>query len=141
MMHDPAMHIRCPHCRNPIEVVDDVPASDVTCTSCGSSFSLVGGETMSYRPSTGEQVTHFQLLEELGTGAYGTVWKARDTELDRIVAVKIPRVVQLGPEETELFLREAPGRGTAAAPEHREPSTKSVATTTRSTSSATSLTV
>jgi serine/threonine protein kinase len=35
------------------------------------------------------------------------VWKARDTELDRIVAVKIPRDSQLGSAETELFLREA----------------------------------
>ncbi|MEW4529948.1 protein kinase [Maioricimonas sp. JC845] len=121
MMHDPAMHIRCPHCRNPIELLDDVQITDVTCTSCGSSFSLVGSETMSYRPSTGEQVTHFQLLEELGTGAYGTVWKARDTELDRIVAVKIPRVVQLGPEETELFLREA-----RAAAQLRHPNIVSV---------------
>ncbi|WP_197444291.1 serine/threonine-protein kinase [Maioricimonas rarisocia] len=115
------MHIRCPHCRNPIELIDDTPVSDLTCTSCGSSFSLVGSETMSYRPSTGEQVTHFELQEELGTGAYGTVWKARDTELDRIVAVKIPRVVQLGLEETEMFLREA-----RAAAQLRHPNIVSV---------------
>ncbi|MEW4527962.1 protein kinase [Maioricimonas sp. JC845] len=115
------MHIRCPHCRNPIEVVEEISTNDITCTSCGSSFSLVGGDTMSYRPSMGEQVTHFQLLEPLGTGAYGTVWKARDTELERIVAVKIPRVVQLGPKETELFLREA-----RAAAQLRHPNIVSV---------------
>jgi serine/threonine protein kinase len=35
------------------------------------------------------------------------VWKARDTELDRTVALKIPRKGQLDPGETEQFLREA----------------------------------
>ncbi|MEW4530220.1 serine/threonine-protein kinase [Maioricimonas sp. JC845] len=121
MKNDPAMHIRCPHCRNPIEVVNDMQVTDLTCTSCGSSFSLVGSETMSYRPTMGEQVTHFELLDELGTGAFGTVWKARDTELDRIVAVKVPRVVQLGSEETEMFLREA-----RAAAQLRHPNIVSV---------------
>jgi serine/threonine protein kinase len=35
------------------------------------------------------------------------VWKARDTELDRIIALKIPRKGQLDLNETEQFLREA----------------------------------
>ena len=38
------MHVRCPHCRNPIELVDDASLSDVVCPTCGSSFSLVIGE-------------------------------------------------------------------------------------------------
>ncbi len=35
------------------------------------------------------------------------VWKARDTKLDRTVAVKIPRSGQTDPVEAEQFLREA----------------------------------
>lgn len=33
----------------------------------------------------------FELLEELGAGSFGNVFRARDTELDRIVAIKVLR--------------------------------------------------
>ena len=32
--------IRCPHCHNPIDVVNDDPSGDVSCPSCGSYFNL-----------------------------------------------------------------------------------------------------
>ena len=48
-----------------------------------------------------------QVEEQVGVGAFGSVWKARDLELDRTVAVKIPRKGQLDEDETEQFLREA----------------------------------
>ena len=54
-----------------------------------------------------KRIDRFELLQRLGAGGFGTVWKARDTELDRLVAVKIPRRGQLTPTETEQFLREA----------------------------------
>jgi hypothetical protein len=40
-----AMHLVCPHCRNPIEVVETVPTGEVVCPSCGSSFHLEGEPT------------------------------------------------------------------------------------------------
>ncbi|HKB36353.1 MAG TPA: serine/threonine-protein kinase, partial [Gemmataceae bacterium] len=50
----------------------------------------------------------FELLEELGSGSFGYVFRARDTELDRTVAVKILRAGRLAsPEDVERFLREA----------------------------------
>lgn len=52
-------------------------------------------------------LARFELLEEVGTGRFGSVWKARDTELQRHVAVKIPRHDQLEPKETVAFLRDA----------------------------------
>ncbi|MEO2024976.1 MAG: serine/threonine-protein kinase [Fuerstiella sp.] len=102
------MHVRCPHCRNPIELVDEGSMSDMDCPSCGSSFSLVGTDTTAtFRPDTVKSIGHFDLQEQLGMGAFGTVWKAHDTELDRTAAIKIPRQGQLNAEDSDKFLREA----------------------------------
>lgn len=101
------MHIRCPHCHGPLEIVEDEGLKEVTCSSCGSSFSLVGNDsTTSYRAKS-RRIAHFELIDQLGLGAFGSVWKAKDTQLDRTVAIKIPRVGQLDSEEVEMFLREA----------------------------------
>jgi len=99
------LHIRCPHCRHPIEIVDE--AADVTCPSCDSRFSLLGDETVPHDATGSSEIGRFELLGKLGIGAFGTVWRARDPELDRDVAIKIPRKDQLTLAETELFLREA----------------------------------
>ena len=50
----------------------------------------------------------FELVSELGAGSFGYVFRARDTELDRTVAVKIQRAGSLADhEEASRFLREA----------------------------------
>ena len=50
----------------------------------------------------------FELVERIGIGAFGEVWTAHDSELDRTVAVKIPRKDQLTAEEAEAFLAGGP---------------------------------
>ncbi len=114
-----AIHIRCPHCHNRVEIVEQAPAANVTCPQCGSHFTLADNETIDYenlpspvlgRGAGGEgvrRIPHFELIELLGQGHFGSVYKARDTKLGRIVALKIPRRGQLLPEDVEDFLREA----------------------------------
>ena len=54
------------------------------------------------------RVGKFELLEELGIGSFGHVFRAHDTELDRTVAIKIPRAGRLAShEDIDRFLREA----------------------------------
>ncbi len=50
---------------------------------------------------------HFDLLEQLGTGGFGVVWKSRDRRLNRIVAVKIPHAHRLDARSRANLLREA----------------------------------
>jgi hypothetical protein len=47
------MHILCPHCRNPIEVVKLRPREEIVCHSCGPGFRLETGSPSSGRPSPG----------------------------------------------------------------------------------------
>ncbi len=50
----------------------------------------------------------FDLVEELGAGSFGHVFRARDAELNRTVAIKIPRAGVLASlDDVERFLREA----------------------------------
>jgi hypothetical protein len=103
------MHFICPNCNTSVEV-PSTAGQQVVCPSCGSSFPLASSPTVVWLPTVGQRkLGRFELIDRVGTGAFGTVYKARDTELDRIVAVKVPRTITLddGSEEGDRFLREA----------------------------------
>ena len=102
------MHVLCPHCHNPIEVVKLTPREEVACPACGSTFRLEGGATTGSENSAGWKVGRFDLIETVGHGGFGTVYKARDPELDRTVAIKIlPAHLSSSPELKARFEREA----------------------------------
>jgi WD40 repeat protein len=111
--------IRCPNCHQAIEVAVDAALTDLECGKCGGRFSLVD-PTDTTAPSL-LTMGRFQLVERIGMGTFGTVWKARDATLDRTVAVKIPRQGGMTRDEQEKFFREA-----RAAAQLRHPNIVSV---------------
>ncbi|MCA9166251.1 MAG: serine/threonine protein kinase [Planctomycetales bacterium] len=61
-------------------------------------------------------IEHFQLSDQLGEGAFGSVYSAWDTKLNRRVALKILRADRLGPRITERFVREVQSLGQIKSP-------------------------
>ena len=96
------MRFRCPFCYYTISVDDMSRGYPVVCAGCGKEVLIPPG-----RFDPGCIIGDFVILEKLGAGSIGTVYKATQLSLDRLVALKI-----LSPEYTtskgiEDFLREA----------------------------------
>jgi WD40 repeat protein/tRNA A-37 threonylcarbamoyl transferase component Bud32 len=103
------MHLLCPHCHNTVELDGTTTPGEVLCRACGASFRLEPEATTDWGPRDGERkLGKYELIDVVGVGAFGTVYKARDPELDRVVALKVPRAGHLaGRTELDRFLREA----------------------------------
>jgi len=74
----PLLH-NCPRCGTLLDVSEIEPFTEVHCPSCG--------ELMRVRTL----FDHFELVEFIASGGMGTVYKARDVNLNRIVALKLLR--------------------------------------------------
>jgi eukaryotic-like serine/threonine-protein kinase len=100
------MDLHCPHCHSPIDLADADTRGDILCPACGSTFRLHELGTTTFAPM--QRLGRFEVIEVVGQGAFGTVYKGRDPDLDRAVALKVPRAGQLaGPADVARLTREA----------------------------------
>ncbi len=59
-------------------------------------------------PEPNQMLLHYRLVEKIGEGGMGVVWKATDTTLDREVAIKIrPEAFSRDVDRLARFEREA----------------------------------
>jgi tRNA A-37 threonylcarbamoyl transferase component Bud32 len=91
----------CPACGLLIDVSQEEPLAKVACPECGEKFRVE------------RAFDNFTLLETLGVGGMGSVYKARDTRLNRFVALKLLRS-ELSADPAEIRRLEHEARATAA---------------------------
>lgn len=84
---------------------EDIPRSGLSGSTDSESFCL--DQTIETRRGTSRKFSHYELLEAIGDGQFGTVWRANDQRLNRIVALKLPHLTDFDEQRRTLFLREA----------------------------------
>jgi serine/threonine protein kinase len=85
-----------------------------TCSGCGTTVDTTAAEPLARIacPTCGKKIRvertfdHFAVVETLGVGGMGTVYKARDMQLDRFVALKLLRRDLGGEEDHKARLQE-----------------------------------
>src|SRR3954465_4261006 len=60
------LEVRCPSCHTPTDVAVDTPLTDLTCSSCGSHFSLIDKSKTSRMATALTSLGRFELIERVG---------------------------------------------------------------------------
>lgn len=111
-----AEHIEnCRDCERTLDDLDDpgdpllAQLRSFTPPAEGATAEFANAAAFSFQASgSPRRLGKFELLEELGSGSFGIVFRARDTELHRMVAIKLLRAGRLaGQADLDRFLREA----------------------------------
>ena len=91
----------CPSCGTLVDISEQEPLSKFECPTCGATM------------RASRQYNHFSIVEHLGTGGMGSVYKAMDRNLNRMVALKLLRR-ELSADETYIAKLEDEARITAS---------------------------
>lgn len=128
---DAADHLRrCPEC---LSRLDQMPSTDSVLAMLRQPASSAAPDDPAYRravarltqgdatthepaPGSGSVIREYTLLEPLGAGGMGQVFRARHARLDKIVAIKLLRRGRRDPAMLQRFEREMRAAGRASHP-------------------------